>query len=288
MNPYYQQLFNFAIQHSNPEELRNQASNTNEQSQQPQPLTEHQKEVLEYMIEQMKGKDPIKLMKENLNIIYNIESTIDETLTALENIDDIVTKIDFAIDLDTLNGTKFIIEHFLTKEIEEDKRSIIDNEVELFALQVISTCLHNNSNLQVKELYQNKLFNYLENNLINYKNLNNNNLLKKIGTCLVSLCSNQPITLQKYIDRNILKYILNILQDDTLNEQIKSKYMFCILNMLYSDENYFILGKEINNLWNEFKPIATTFLKDVNRKDLLEKTILVLRELNIYKEKNNY
>ena len=272
------ELLNWAVANSSPEELRRQANSATS----PQVLTPENRAILEYIAGQMRGNDPIVMMKEALRVIQDQSSSVDDTLDAIDQIDEIVSKIDFANDFHKMKGPEYVFEHFLSRQVADVRAD--DPEVPLGALQLICTCLHNNPKLQVDELYQIKLLDYLEEKLEHHTK-QSKAMLKKIGTCLVALSSNQSYTLKKFVNKHTIGTITHILNSQE-EEQILTKFMFCLLSFMIADHGSIILGEEVERAWESLKVFIEKVIIDFDRLDLMEKTALFLKECARYPKTN--
>nr|CAG4715280.1 unnamed protein product [Naegleria fowleri] len=275
------QLFDWAVANSSPELLRSQAAHHQQQGT-TLSLTPQQREVLEYIASQMKGNDPFTVMKKAYEVLQNTNSSMDETLEAMETIDDITSKIDYAIDFHKMGGTEYVFEHFLACSHPDPRAD--DPEIVLSALQLLCTCLHNNPKVQVEDLYQVRFFAYLEDQLKHY-NKQSKALLKKLGTAFVALSSNQPKTLEKFAHHHVIESITNILHFEN-DENILSKFMMSLLSFMFADHKTAILGSELEHCWTKqehsLKSFVETAITDFERMDLMEKTALFLKECARY------
>ncbi|EFC41686.1 predicted protein [Naegleria gruberi] len=218
------ELFNWAVANSSSEELRRQAADS---TGNPQELTPEKREILEYIASQMKGSDPYTVIKKALAVIRDESSSVDDTLDAMDQIDEIVGKIDFATDFHKMKGTEYIFDHFLSSESQDERADEI--EIKLASLQILCTCLHNNPAIQTDDLYQVKFFNYLA-DILDNPSSKGKAILKKVGSSLAALSSNQPNTLKQFNDRHIIGKITKIMHTEQ-DEQVLSKFMFSLLNV---------------------------------------------------------
>jgi len=296
-------LFFWAVQNSDPEKLKEMSQNadpalTKEKARQLfDSIPDSNESQSAQKLTTRRSLDPIKEIKNQLEILTKNEQeresegiTNEDRFYSLVRIQDFIDKIDFANDFHKLNGTNImlnIIREFLDKDIFDEEVYTLSLE----ALDNIATCLHNNPWLQTQEQMQREIFPFVFDTLKSSKVQGRGRMQEKLVSVLAALCSSQPVSLFRFMELNGVENLLvplvqsNIRNISTESNRLVSKLMFLLVNLMLCEESLSnktslasIILSNINSL---FLPLleAHKEMRDESEIDLVEKTLLVLRDL---------
>lgn len=131
-------LLHWAIEHSNPEELQQQAQNAG-LGEQAESLQQRKKEFEEVMAHSKQVPNEAEIMKLSLTIAANSSEDYMTRVHALQLVQELVEDIDLANDLPGMGGLDVLIDCLLEQR-----------DLQLQALRVIHTAAANNEKFQLK------------------------------------------------------------------------------------------------------------------------------------------
>lgn len=281
-------LFFWAIQNSDPDKLKEHAANADPEK------TRRDAEVF-FTATQSTSKpvDPSKLLKEKVQILSKSKEEVsnEERYYSLRVIGDLIDKIDFANDFHKLNGTTLMmnmLKDYLNCEQFDEELYVLALE----AAESMAVCFHNNQWMQLQDQVQNEVFPFVIDTLRSGKLTDRSRLLEKFVSILSAICSNQPYSLVRFlvldgVNSLIVPLVteLNEVDTDDSNKLI-SKLMFLLFNLSVAEESLpektalAPLLLDNHDLLIEKVLEKHLHMKSESEIDLIEKTLLVLRDLS--------
>ncbi len=275
--------------------------------------------------------DPIQHMKNQLAVLSKSKDvrrqegvTNEDMFNCLVRLQDVIDKIDFANDFHKLDGTRVMLqilnEYLATDRVQYDDNDNSNNgnnidekqqEIrEQYALAIeavdnMITCLHNNPWLQTQEVFQKEAFPFImrllsvdsgkDGVVTEYRA--QSRLVEKLVSLLSALCSNQPVSLVRFLELEgiqtlvvpLVKRNVEALDDRTTDAEFRNKLTTKLLFLLF---NLMVCEESLPQKTNLATQILLYFddlilcpleqygnLRSDSEIDLIEKALLVLRDL---------
>jgi hypothetical protein len=172
----------------------------------------------------------------------------------------------------------------------------------LEALEILVTSAHNNPWLQTQEQYQNGIFQLIFDTIPTQLKLpGRTRMIEKLVNLISALCSNQPSSLLRFMQldgiRSLLVPIVEYLNTKNTEDSNKiiSKIMFLLFNLSVAEESLPSKTRLASDIMASFDVLikdvlnAHAEMKNESEIDLVEKTLLVLRDLSMADHvKNQY